>query len=142
MVASYHEIAEFLTLLTFSKDQSDEAGDLTEVPKATPLISWNVDDWKAASDAIKAIHERLIRQDAPYTLEELKKEGEDEQQNFEVAGHSAFSTSLYKLLKFFTFHSYLSPFRPTLEQRIKECTGKEEQFKPLVISDEFLGKYR
>jgi hypothetical protein len=136
-------LSEFLALMTFAKEQPGDVNDLTDIPKATPMDIWKSDDWKAAGDAIKALHERLLRQDANSTIEELEKEGEDDQQNFETANDSAFSKAFYKLLKFFTFHACLSPFRKTLEDSTNESSGnKETQFEPLVISDEFLEEYR
>ncbi|KAG7348490.1 hypothetical protein IV203_017195 [Nitzschia inconspicua] len=142
LVSSYSEIADFLALMTFAKEQPEDASDLTDVPKSTPLNTWKVDDWKAAADAIKGMHERLLRQDANSTLEELEKEGEDDQQNFETANEPAFSKAYYKILKFFTFHSYLSPFRKTFEEYADANAGKETQFEPLVVSEKFLKEYR
>ncbi|KAG7369198.1 hypothetical protein IV203_031941 [Nitzschia inconspicua] len=142
LVSSYSEIADFLALMTFAKEQPEDASDLTDVPKSTPLNTWKVDDWKAAADAIKGMHERLLRQDANSTLEELEKEGEDDQQNFETANEPAFSKCFYNILKFLTFHSYLSPFRKTFEEYADANAGKETQFEPLFVSEKFLKEYR
>jgi hypothetical protein len=140
-VASYNDVAEFLSMMTFAKDQ-DDSDELTDIQKPRPLYSWDADTWMAAHDAIKNIHDRLLRHDANFTLEQLENERGGEQQNVPLADESAFSIGFDKLLKYFLFHSCMSPFRETLENRIKVTRAKKSLSEPLIVSAEFLGEYR
>lgn len=140
---SYSDLAEFLSLLTYAKEEHKGSSELPDIPKSTPFNAWKTNDWKAATEAVKGFHQRLMRQDANATLEDLEKDGEDDEQNFDTANHESFNKAFYKILKFFTFHNYLAPFRKTLEEHSAAIpTATKEAFEPLVISDEFLKSYR
>jgi hypothetical protein len=141
LVASYKEIAEFLSMMTYAKDQ-DDSSELTDIQRPRPLNSWDTETWMAAHDAIKHIHDRLLRHDANFTLEQLEQDGHNDQQNLELVEENAFGIGFNKLLKYFLFHSCLSPFRLTLENSIKEDMGKKSLLEPLVVSHEFLLAYR
>jgi hypothetical protein len=141
LVASYKEIAEFLAMMTYAKDQHDST-ELTDIQRPRPLSSWDAETWMAAHDAIIFIHDHLLRHDANFTLEQLENEDHDDQQNFELANENAFGIGFEKLLKYYLFHSFFSPFRKILESSIEENMGKKRLSRPLVVSEEFLMEYR
>lgn len=138
-------MAEFVTTLTVAKERFDNnfRKDFSKVPEPNPLYTWGMDDWKSFENQLKTLRDRLLRYDANATIKELEEKGEDSQQNYTQAESDSFSTGYFKLMKLFTLHKDLAPFRKTLEEKLdEEVSEVEGQFDEMFISDDFLAEFR
>jgi hypothetical protein len=146
-LCNYSEMTEFLVILTVAHDRPDLSKDeYDKIPSTSPIRDWTAEDWRGMKDSLVAIRLSMLRVDANAPLDDegsrsVIKAGDKFDRD--RGKNRYFSSNFYEVLKRFTLHERLAPFRSTLEGDGATMPSKGAKRKggnkgPLQVPEKFL----
>jgi hypothetical protein len=140
---NYAELGEFLSILTVGKDQPDIIFDqnMDLVPKCKAMYEWTAEAWKAMREDLVELRKHMLRTDANACIETVVDEKKNRNPDERLQGNIYFDRKFLGLLKLFSFHEKLAPFRKTLETAYGD-KNIDEHKEYLPVSKEFMKRFK